>query len=87
MNDKGCVICGAMSFKLSKQQRCIQTQMKRALRDQCKWIVPMKHLMFDNFLGDAMKANGCASKRCFPSKKKEKAKEGNCLKSIFDLKH
>ena len=57
--NKGCVTCGAIACKLSKQQRYNQTQMKRALRDQSKWIVPMEHLMFDNFIGDAMKASGC----------------------------
>lgn len=52
--------------------------MKRAITDQHKWIVPRKHLMFDNFLGDAMKASVCVSKRCFTSKK-EKAKKRELL--------
>lgn len=79
MNHKGCVIFGAMAYKLSKQQRCIQKQIRTAIRDQCKLIVSMNYLMFDNF-GNAMKANGCLSKRkIFYTQAKGKAKKGNRL--------
>lgn len=82
MNHKGYVIFGAMAYKLSKQQRCIQKQMRTALRDQCKLIVPMKYLMLE--FGNVMKANGCLSKRkIFYTQAKGKAKKGNCLKRFI----